>query len=1044
MKSRIMEYLHQLATGKNCPVLNDLLLETGLPEDKIREHAALALANILHHYPMFSVKTIDSFFQNIVQAFAKEIGLQGGFEIELDQEVVLDNLVDRVMLDVGTNKQLTKWLIRFSENRVTEGKSWDIKEDIKRLAWEIFNENFKTFEQEIHQNSHIVPELLTAMNKVINDFESGLKSLGKEAVQLMRAAGLEVHDFSYSSNGVMGYLEKLSRGQTKAPSGRFLGTCDQPDKLYKKNDPKESRIVDLYYNGLQQIICRVTEMFEEDILHYTTAKALSRYIYTLGILSDVSLKLNDYREENQTLLISDLADFLKKIIQENDAPFIYEKSGTRFKYYMIDEFQDTSGFQWDNFKPLITNSLAEGHLNLAVGDVKQSIYRWRGGNWELLLQQLQQDIHPEMTEKLNLDTNFRSRKMLIRFFNSLFAIAPEIIQIHLAGSIPEVETTVKQEILPAIEKIKLAYSDALQVIPASELNIEDQGFVKAEFYESNQEESWQQQILNRLPSLLENLQDAHYALDDVAFLVRNKDEGEKIIRFLMDHQASDNAREGYRYDAISSESLYLSVAHSVKVLLNAFEYLDHPENEIAFFNLVYEYQVFILANKEYLHPDIITQSKEQSFVNSQQLLPADFLIQKSLLVALPLYELAEALVRMFGLQKMQGEWPFLQAFLDLIVAYAQKERGEVKGFLEWWQKTGKTCSIQMPDNMDAAKVLTIHKSKGLQFKVVIIPFCNWNLEHNPVFDNIIWCEADQPPFNSVKRMPVKYGTVLKDTLFRKQYYEEKVRSAIDNLNLLYVAVTRAREQLYISGCAPSTKTNGENSFKTVSDLLFTSFNQLQLPPARANYQFLDFSQYWDPAKAVFEAGIIDKKPSVNAHKEPEEPLTKFISEDWRNRIAVKFSSHALVDESGDRAQKIRYGKLVHYLLSKVDTYQDVPKVIREFYYEGTINSEEMKILEEKLATLFTDTQIKEWFSGKYQIKTEAPVILPDGTTMRPDRILVTGDKAIAIDFKTGQKKPSDLKQVEAYKILLTRMGYKRVEGYLLYLDDITYLKVEEI
>lgn len=1042
MKSRIMQYLHQLSTGRECPVLEPLIAETKFTEEKIRINAGVALSNILHNYPLFSVKTIDSFFQNVVQAFAKELGLQGGFEIELDEEKVLNDLVDRVMLDAGINKDLTHWLIRFTETRLGDGKSWDIYEEIKKLASEIFNEHFKIFGQDIREKKRAVPDLLKELSAISSRFETELSSLGKKALSLAAASNLSVHHFSHGSMGAMGYLQKLSTGRhTGKPGVRFLKAAYSPEDLAKKKDPNREAIMDLYGGGLQQIIVRVLEMFEQDYSVYLSAVAIRRYIYTLGILSDIALKLQEYREDNKVLLISDLADFLKKIISENDAPFIYEKTGSRYRHFMIDECQDTSGFQWNNFKPLIVNSLAEGNLNLAVGDVKQSIYRWRGGDWELLLSRIQEDIGNANVERLNLDANRRSKSELIRFFNAVFSKAPLTLKELFLRAISNLDASLNEALTGEANKIVGAYADSLQRIPKEGAQSDGEGFVRIKFFEAGEDISWKEKILDAIPGILEQLQDKGYSLRDIAFLVRKKEEGEQVINYLLQYQWSTEARKGYRYDAISSESLFLGAAYSVKLVLALIQYLYNEDNHISLFSAVYTYQRNILRNKAFDHPDVVSQSGKIEFIIEQGLLPAAFIEEKDLMKALPIYEMSEKLIRMFDLQEMKGEWVFLQAFLDTVLEFSQKERGDLAKFLSWWEATGAKRSIQLPEEVDAARILTIHKSKGLQFKAVIIPFCNWDFEPNASFDNIIWAKPGKEPFNILSRLPVKYASNLADSLFSREYFEEKLKSSIDNLNLLYVAMTRAESALFIYGCAPSDKQQAEGKIKNASDLLFHILNEGGDEATHPDFQTMELNQHWNPSESLFEAGQMHIVGDARASSGDAVTFNKFLTRDWRKKISVKFTSKEFSGGSGPNQEKIRYGKLVHRMLAQAKTLYDLPKILREYYFQGYLSQDEMSELEIRMNSIFENPQAREWFSGDYIVKTEASTLQPGGVMRRIDRTMIRDGMAIAVDFKTGKRNPADKRQVEDYIELLREMGYKKVDGYLLYLDEVEVVKV---
>lgn len=391
----------------------ELVRHLGIDEEEVSSRAKIALSNILHNFSYFSISTIDSFFQKIIRNFAREIGLQSGFKLEMDQEKVLSEVVEMLLMDIGNNKTLKNWLIQFAKEKVDSSKSWDLINDIKELGREIFKEDFKEIEKDIlkiTEDPTLIPSYVSKLKNLKKDFEAKIKSLGLKACQIMKDFDLEVNDFSHKASGVMGYLQNICNRKPYLPGSRAQQAYRNLEGWYSKTSTKKENIKNAVESGLNDVLGEVLVQFEHEYIKYESANQVLKYMYTYGILADIHQKLQEYRDKNGLLLISDATAFLKDIIAENDTPFIYEKTGSSYRHFLIDEFQDTSKFQWANFRPLILNSLAEGNSNLVVGDIKQSIYRWRGGDWKLLLEQIGHDIGVDHTEVMNLNTNWRSKK----------------------------------------------------------------------------------------------------------------------------------------------------------------------------------------------------------------------------------------------------------------------------------------------------------------------------------------------------------------------------------------------------------------------------------------------------------------------------------------------------------------------------------------------------------------------------------------------------------------------------------------------------------
>ncbi len=431
MKRRIVSFLWQLSNSGDPALLDQVNAQTNLSDEQIRDRSKTVLSQILHGYSHFAVSTIDAFFQKILRAFAREMGLLGNYKVELDENAVQQAIIDLTLADVGSNDRLTKWLVDFASNNIENSKTWDIRKDIERLTGEIFTENFKSFEADFQKHAsdnQFVQQFLENLQKVRSKFEPEASSLAGKCVDVIERRGLNIEDFKYKQSGLAVWLIKVATKQDFNLSKRAINAAEGTNEWYSKTSEKQHEIQDLLTESLDQLFSSLVDYLKKNLPLYLAVVDFMRNVYTFGILSDIMKRLQNYRQENDIMLISDVNAFLKGIISENEMPFIYEKTGSWYRHFLIDEFQDTSQFQWDNFKPLIENSLAEGNKNLLVGDAKQSIYRWRGGDWELLANRINEEIRHDLLDEKALQTNWRSERNVVEFNNTLFTILPLLIQ----------------------------------------------------------------------------------------------------------------------------------------------------------------------------------------------------------------------------------------------------------------------------------------------------------------------------------------------------------------------------------------------------------------------------------------------------------------------------------------------------------------------------------------------------------------------------------------------------------------------------------------
>ncbi|MDR1161494.1 MAG: UvrD-helicase domain-containing protein, partial [Tannerellaceae bacterium] len=789
MKGRIIEELYCLASGQKSGYVALLQEAYGYDEAFIRAKARKILITILHDYAAFNVSTIDRFFQQTMRAFTREIGLQGGYGIEMDQELVLTEAIDNLLagLDKPESKELLGWLLRFAGDKIESGGEWSLRRDIMGLSREVFKESYKAYAGEVTKDiadKQALEKYKDELYAIIRSTENEIKRIGEKGMGLLRQYALQPADFKGGSNSPLKHFEKYAAGEMKEPTATFLNLADNVEACYTKTTPagKVQLIACVFHDGLNACVKEVA-LFFSNLTAYHTAKEIARFYYVLGILNDVSAQIAAYREEKNILLIADTTELLNKVIDGSDTPFIYEKTGTHIDHYMIDEFQDTSKMQWNNFRPLIQESLAHNNRSLIVGDVKQSIYRFRNSDWKLLDEQVTKDFAPEQIAEETLLENWRSFRHIVTFNNGLFDIAPGILQLIYNEAL-ETSSLSEEKQEAFRQKIMSVYAGSSQLIPPAFQTKE--GYVKIEFLPGGEDTGWKDDALLRLPATLEQLQDNGYALKDIAILTRTNLEAAMVADTLLTYK-EEHPSGRYKYDIISDEALFVSSSQAVRFLVVLLRHLKNPDEPAGKRIAVFSYAI-MCGNTD----DTATVTEFPSFIAKE----LHALSRQS-----P-YELTEGLFRLFAAYFPANEQVFIQAFFDMILEYAQKESADLNRFLDWWDETGCRRAIATPEGQNAVRILTVHKSKGLGFRVVIIPFGDWEIDHKPTKQVVMWCKPHEAPFNQLHLTPVRYGPKLAKTIFANDYFEERLHACIDNLNTLYVAFTRAKEELIVFAPRP--------------------------------------------------------------------------------------------------------------------------------------------------------------------------------------------------------------------------------------------------
>ncbi len=1050
MKHRIIDELYKLSVGENSNHRDYLKELLKIDENQVETRAKKILHSILHDYSRFSVSTIDHFFQKVLRSFTREIGLQSGYTLELDQDEILNYAIDELLLETEENEQLKKWLLDLATSKIFEGKSWNFRNDVYTLAKELSKEQVKSLSLELNKklkDKDVLKDYVQMLEKEINSFENYLKKLGEKATDAIEKNGLVRKDFFHGDRGVANYFYQLKNKSKFNPNSYCYKVAENFDKWPASGADEETRqkVLTLASDELNEILQDAVHFYEQNEYRYHSVKKIHQNIYVLGILLDIQKHITEYCREHNLFLISDAADLLRKIIGQNDAPFIYEKTGGIYQHFMIDEFQDTSRFQWSNFKPLISNSLAQNGSNLIVGDVKQSIYRWRNSDWKILSDEVVHDFPHHSPKIENLDYNYRSRKNIIAFNNTLFSETPGILQNQFDGNINEagIENFYN-------EKLKNAYADVMQQLPTQN----EGGYIYNRFipYISGEKQEMTEQVTNKVIQDIEYLQELGYEPRDIAVIVRYNKEGQQIANAILEHKNSGEAKSDCSYEVISNDSLYVHYAESVRFILALFRYFIDPTDKIntAFIKETY-YRTIL--DKSFDSKTLHSLFNEKTEESESGFFPEAFINYYNELKKMPLYELTERLIHIFEINRLKQEIPYIQAFQNLAHDFSRRYVADLNTFLDWWEKNGSRERLQLPEEHQAIQIITIHKAKGLEFKAVILPFCNWSLDaaSSGYKQNFLWAEPEEESLSALKAVPVNYKKDLASTIFAADYYKELFHNYVDNLNLLYVANTRAEEVLISYLPILLNKKGGLNyadkggELKNVADLLhYTYSNSTMLSIDSMDKPVLDdLASFWNDQEMVFSYGKTESLREEEPEKLSTIKLENYPVYQDKPPLMMRYEHNEFFNETPDLFQnRIDYGKLMHSIFQRIITEADLVPVLENLYQQGKIDREERESLEMEIREILTEDKAKELFDGDWIVYTERDILLPSGKIYRPDRIMMKEDRTLVLDYKFGEKKTKKHEdKMKTYLRQIEKMGYNNPEGLVWYVNQKDFVNV---
>ncbi len=1021
MKERILSQLYGIATSLKSSdgYLKEIMKTSNKSVDEIRKAADTALKNIIHDYSRFRIETIDSFFQSVMRNLARELELGANMTIELNNGDVLSDAVDSMIEKLDRMSPTLYWLLEYIEERIADDKKWNVSSEIKGFGRNIFDEAYiekGVALREKLKDSKFIPQYRKKLQEKRESILDTMKGFSEHFHEILNANGLTPTDLKNGARGIGSYFNKIASGKlSNDVRNSTVEKClEGAENWTTKTSPYKDTIISLANQVLIQVLndAENTRMSSNKVLN--SCDMSLRYLNNLQLLMRIDSEVREQNLSHNRFLLSDTNALLHSIIREGDASFVYEKIGTTIDTVMIDEFQDTSRMQWENFHLLLEESLAQKEGSMIVGDIKQSIYRWRNGDWKILAG-LDKDRSFRLNSK-TLDTNWRSEANIITFNNDIFTSACKVLNERYKADEGEDCTQLLD-----------AYSDVRQKTSKDT----KEGYIKLSFLKNSEEHPYTDTTMELLAEEVDSLVKKGVRVNDIAILVRKN----KSIPAIADYFDKNTP-----YRVVSDEAFRLDASLAVCMLIDGLRYISEPTDRIACARLAVAYQKEILK-KDVDYNTVLLNSVEDY-------LPAEFRLMLPEMSLMPLYELLEKLFVIFRMDMIEEQDAYLCAFYDAVTEYMQNNSSELTSFLTYWSETLYAKTIPSGE-ISGIRILSIHKSKGLEYHTVLLPFCDWKME-NETFNHMLWCrineaDADKEPFCELDLTPVNYSSAMAESYFSDSYREERLQLWVDNLNLLYVAFTRACKNLIV-WCKDEQK-------DTVSKLLRESIDCMKEIKMTCNMTELDEEDEENKEEndepIVYEYGEIcisgEKKKSDSTNRLVAIPDAVNVKiESLETEIDFKQSNRSADFIRGDedeeenlRSQYIRQGQLLHTLFASIDTKEDLTAAIERLLFEGVIESAEkaQEIYEIAEKALNLD-EVKDWYSGEWTLYNECSIIYNDEQgkmqTRRPDRVMMKGKEVIVVDFKFGKKKPEYSTQVREYMSLLSEMGYTDIKGYIWY------------
>lgn len=994
MKERVIETLQNLANPHKQPEnkLDDLISALNLDPEIINIRAQILLSLIIHNYDEFAISTIDSFIHRIIRTFATDVQLPQNFEVVIDDDEIIPDIIQNLYDKVGKDKELTKVLINFVLSEADEENNYDPTSKLVEFIKRNMNEDSFQHVSKLDNLSIIeLGDIIKRIKKRIATDKAKIIKYASACIDLCNNNNLEISDFYSGTRGILPYFIKLS--QFNVPDDKLF-----PGKNVQKTINEDrwfgSKATSVVKNGIESIQSELTDYYhrlQEIITSYFFYRLLYSKIYSLALVHEIKNLFTEFTEQTGKVHISEFNKMISNEIADQPIPFIYERLGRRYRHFLIDEFQDTSILQWYNLLPLIEESLAHKNFNMLVGDAKQAIYRFRNGEVELFsrlpdlyksdgsqLSVSRQNLLKSEYDEVILSNNWRSDYEIIKFNNDFFKIITESLS----------------------NRTKLIYSKHEQKIPD---NKKEGGFVSLNFIEENIAEDYERKKLESIKSFIEELTENGYEEEDICILCRTKRSAISIAEFLLEN----------RFNVVSSESLLLINSPKVRLIIAFFQLINYPDDEIAIAELVRNYEAINPESGEFNDRFMsIRDSKKNGIAKIFDELDIDAVPND--IIALSTYEIAEFVLRKIINQNSSDI--FIQYLLDFII----ETRLPLDKFISKWEDKKNNLFITMPEDVKAIQIMTIHKAKGLDFPAVIVDAANIKNQNTK---SEYWEDLQLDDISELKVGLLPLNKKI-ENINRGDIYEEEVsKTELDFVNLMYVAFTRPKKALYTIAQIK----NGRQRDK-FSDFL-------------VNY--LKTKKLWENEKYTYNYGELKQKKSESDKDNTSTiKLNSFITTDWQELISIAISEDLINDELLTKISPSSYGNLIHKILSKINTANDISIAIKQIRTSGLIGDSDLEIIEKTLVNVINYPKLIKYYKPGLLIKNETELLLENGEIIRPDRVILENEMLTIIDYKTGEEKKQDFDQLRKYMEAFKELGYKNIAGKLVYIGDI--IKVVDI
>lgn len=998
MKTRILERIHELASGAASPYLEALCRELSLDACTVRSRAQAVRSAILHDYSHFTVLTIDKFFQRILRAFIRELGIAPDYNTEIETDAVVGRSADLLVDEIAVDAELRRWLMAFVQERIEEGRRWDIREGVLALSGELFKERNRPAlgagcsKEEL---SRIVGRAAAETKKS----QDQMRRLAAEAVARIARSGLSSADFPYKGSGFAAYFYKTAQEVFEPYGARVRDACGKESAWGKAGSP-----VQALRTELQPLLQEMCTIYDRNARFWNTTALLRENYRSFALLADLYAKMQAICNEENMMLLSETKYILSAFIGRNDAPFIYEKAGTRFDRFMIDEFQDTSAREWENFLPLLQNAMAQSEETsvLLVGDIKQSIYRWRGGDWRILHTAAREALGAEGTEVVQLRENYRSLPAIVDFNNRIVGgvaaadnarLNAELLAAAESGRLSPADKAALTDTLAA------AYADHAQTVGRKS---DRKGYVRVAAFTD------EPPVVDCIKEIL----DRGFRPKDILILVRSNSEGAKVAETLLAFKrTNDDPR--YRFDVMTQEALLVGRAPVCAFVAAALRLAVKPADPMS--EAVYNGYL----GRPY---DAPLPEEESEFCRGIRLLPPE--------------EAFERIVMRHRLHERKSENAYLQAIHEAIIRFSARKAADIPLFLKWWDETGSGQSLSVEQSETTVGIMTIHKAKGLQNKAVILPYCSWPLDPDASKQPVVWGEAQTEATDGLGRFPVKYKRYMAESHFSTEYFRELVYTNVDNINLLYVALTRAEEALYIY--IPQQARNRNHVGSLLAGCIAANGSECEVDGLRGSCTFAE-------AGAVYEFGEATGPALQRAETRKTEHIVLEGYATAQPVLRLRLPSQRYFEEEETaRLAPRNLGILLHKAFENAATEADIYGAIGEMQANAQLSQAEAAALRDAVSRALEDERAREWFGGGWDaVHNEREIVVPhDSRLRRPDRVMTRGRRAVVVDYKFGERDPERYRrQLREYAALLRGMGYDRTEGYLWYVKLGTIEKV---